>query len=74
MQELWMPFHHRHGEEEITCTGGFTGDAGYVSDKASYELGQVGEPRTSLVVQWLGLLISPAGGAGLIPGQGTNIP
>ena len=74
MQELWMPFHHRHGKEEITCTGGFTGDAGYVSDKASYELGQVGEPRTSLVVQWLGLLISPAGGAGLIPGQGTNIP
>ena len=49
-------------------------DAGYVSDKASYELGQVSQPRTSLVVLWLGLPVSPAGGAGLIPGQGTNIP
>ena len=74
MQELWMPFHHRHGEEEITCAGGFTGEAGYISDKANYELGQVGQPRTSLVVQWLGLPISPAAGAGLIPSQRPNIP
>ena len=35
-------------------------DAGYVSDKASYELGQVSQPQTSLVVQWLGLPVSPA--------------
>ena len=28
----------------------------------------------SLVVQWLGLCTSIAGGAGLIPGQGTKIP
>lgn len=50
MQELWMPFHHRRWEEEITCAGGFTGEAGYISDKANYELGQVGQPLTSLVV------------------------
>ena len=30
--------------------------------------------RTSLVVQWLRLCTSNAGGAGLIPGQGTKIP
>ena len=29
---------------------------------------------TSLVVQWLRLHTSNAGGAGLIPGQGTKIP
>ena len=29
---------------------------------------------TSLVVQWLGLRASTAGGMGLIPGQGTKIP
>ena len=29
---------------------------------------------TSLVVQWLGLHTSSAGGVGLIPGWGTNIP
>ena len=28
---------------------------------------------TSLVVQWLGLRASTAGGTGLIPGQGTKI-
>ena len=28
---------------------------------------------TSLAVQWLGLLVSNAGGAGSIPGQGTKI-
>ena len=31
-------------------------------------------PGNSLVVQWLGLRASTAGGTGLIPGQGTNIP
>ena len=31
-------------------------------------------PGTSLAVQWLRLLTSPAGGTGLIPGQGTKIP
>ena len=30
--------------------------------------------RTSLVVQWLRLCTSTAGGEGLIPGQGTKIP
>ena len=29
---------------------------------------------TSLVVQWLGLCSSNAGGTGSIPGQGTSIP
>ena len=29
---------------------------------------------TSLVVQWLGLRASTAGGTGSIPGQGTKIP
>ena len=29
---------------------------------------------TSLVVQWLGLHASPAGGMGLIPGWGTKTP
>ena len=29
---------------------------------------------TSLLVQWLGLWVSTAGGVGLIPGWGTNIP
>ena len=29
---------------------------------------------TSLVVQWLRLCASTAGGLGLIPGQGTKIP
>ena len=29
--------------------------------------------RTSLVIQWLGLHASTAGGTGLIPGQGTKI-
>ena len=29
---------------------------------------------TSLVVQWLRLCASAAGGKGLIPGQGTKIP
>ena len=29
---------------------------------------------TSLVVQWLSLCTSTAGGVGLIPGQGTKIP
>ena len=29
---------------------------------------------TSLVVEWLRLHASTAGGVGLIPGQGTNIP
>ena len=29
---------------------------------------------TSLVVQWLGLQVSNAGGKGSIPGLGTNIP
>ena len=29
---------------------------------------------TSLMVQWLGLCTSTAGGMGLIPGQGTKIP
>ena len=28
----------------------------------------------SLVVQWLGLCISTAGGPGSIPGRGTKIP
>ena len=29
---------------------------------------------TSLVVQWEGLCTSTAGGKGLVPGQGTEIP
>ena len=29
---------------------------------------------TSLVVQWLRLCVSSAGGVGSIPGQGTKIP
>ena len=33
-----------------------------------------GIPGTSLAVQWLGLLTSPAGSMGSIPGGGTKIP
>ena len=29
---------------------------------------------TSLAVQWLGLHVSSAGGAGSIPGRGTKVP
>ena len=32
-----------------------------------------GGPGTSLVVQWLGLRVSTAGGLGSIPGWGTKI-
>ena len=32
------------------------------------------DPGISLVVQWLRLCASNAGGAGLIPGWGTKIP
>ena len=32
------------------------------------------EAGTSLVVQWLGLCVSTAGGTGSIPGRGTKIP
>ena len=37
-------------------------------------LGRKAELRTSLVVQWLRLHASNAGGVGLIPGRGTKIP
>ena len=35
-------------------------------------LKNIGLHRTSLVIQWLGLHTSNAGGTGLIPGQGTQ--
>ena len=34
----------------------------------------MGISRTSLLVQWLGLLASTTQGVGLIPGMGTKIP
>ena len=41
------------------------------SGKTSLEIASVGN---SLAVQWLGLQASTAGGSGLIPGLGTQIP
>ena len=38
----------------------------------AYEIKRILE--MSLLVQWLRLLASTAGGMGLIPGQGTKIP
>ena len=35
---------------------------------------EIEKSRNSLVVQWLGLCASNAGGTGLIPGQGTKMP
>ena len=35
---------------------------------------KTGQTGNSLVVQWLGLHASTAGGPGLIPGWGTKIP
>ena len=40
----------------------------------SVHLHQGGDRGNFLEVQWLGLRASTAGGTGLIPGRGTNIP
>ena len=45
-----------------------------VGRKGGREGGREKERGTSLVVQWLRLLASTAGDAGLIPGQKTKIP
>ena len=46
-----------------------------VSNEVSKRIGLRLSPiRTSLVVQWLRLCASMAGGTGLIPGWGTKIP
>ena len=37
------------------------------------ETSETSEPGTLLMVQWLGLHASTAGGMGVIPGQGTKI-
>ena len=50
------------------------GEAGALSTHPRSRAGAETHPGTSLVVQWLRLRASNAGGKGLIPGQGTKIP
>ena len=55
----------------LPCVGFITTLQGTFDKRHAQEWQRLG---TSLVVQWLGLWASTAGGVGLIPGWGTKIP
>ena len=60
--------------QRLTVSPEAPGEAGALSTHPRSRAGAETQPGTSLVVQWLQLRASNAGGKGLIPGQGTKIP
>ena len=64
--------HYPQFQQEFVRSQGFCQRRGKYLQPTNTK--KIKNKKTSLVVQWLGLWASSAGGMGLIPGWGTKIP